>query len=145
MPLANVLRKATPVLVVDRIEPAVAFWKKLGIAPTVEVPDDTAADGRLAFVILASGGVEIMYQTAASVKADLVKSASVKDAFRTDLQQTTLYVEVSRLDDVERELQGERLIMPRRTTFYGSTELGYLDPAGNVVVFSEHGAAAGGS
>jgi hypothetical protein len=28
--------------------------------------------------------------------------------------------------------------MPRRTTFYGANELGYLDPGGNVVVFSEH-------
>jgi hypothetical protein len=79
-----------------------------------------------------------MYQTAASIRADLVKSASVKDAFRTGPQQVTLYVEVSSLADVERALGAEGLIMPRRTTFYGATEAGYLDPAGNIVVFSEH-------
>jgi hypothetical protein len=28
--------------------------------------------------------------------------------------------------------------MPKRSTFYGSTEIGYADPAGNIVVFAEH-------
>jgi hypothetical protein len=84
-----------------------------------------------------------MYQTTDSIKEDLMKSASVKDAFRTDLQQTTLFVEVSQLSDVESKLRGERLIMPRRTTFYGSTEVGYADPADNIVVFAEHHATTG--
>jgi hypothetical protein len=30
------------------------------------------------------------------------------------------------------------VVMPQRKTFYGSTEIGYSDPAGNIVVFSEH-------
>lgn len=137
------LRKATPVLVVERIEPVILFWKKLGVIATTEVPDGTANDGRLAFVILAAAGVEIMYQTADSIKEDLLKSASVKDAFRTDLQQTMLFIEVSQLSDIESKLRGERLIMPRRTTFYGTTEVGYADPAGNIVVFAEHPATTG--
>jgi hypothetical protein len=139
---ANVLRKATPVLVVERIEPVVPFWKKLGLAAVAEVPDEAAGDGRLGFVILAGEGIEIMYQTTASIKADLQKSASVKDAFRPGPQQTTLYVEVASLAELEKKLGGERLIMPQRTTFYGSTELGYTDPAGNIVIFSEHAAPA---
>ena len=142
VPIAT-LRKATPVMVVERIEPVIPFWKKLGVTATTEVPDGSADDGRLAFVILAADGIEIMYQTADSLKEDLLKSASVKDAFRTDLQQTTLFVEVSQLSDVENKLRGERLIMPRRTTFYGSTEVGYADPAGNIVVFAEHQATSG--
>ena len=136
------LRKATPVLVVDRIEPVIPFWKKLGVTPTTEVPDGAANDGRLAFVILAAEGIEIMYQTVASMKEDLLRSASVKEAFRTDPQQTTLFIEVSELTEIERRLRGERIIMPRRMTFYGSTELGYTDPAGNIVVFAEHHAAS---
>jgi hypothetical protein len=71
----------------------------------------------------------------------LVKSASIKDAFRPNPQQTTLYVEVSQLSELESKLQGERLIMPRRTTFYGSTEVAYTDPAGNIIVFAERQAA----
>lgn len=129
------LNKATPVLVVDRIEPVLSFWKKVGLTPSTEVP---GANGQLAFVILAAAGVEIMYQTAASVRDDLVKSATVKDAFRAMPQQTTLYVEVSRLADVATCLEGELVVMPERKTFYGSTEIGYADPAGNIVVFAEH-------
>jgi hypothetical protein len=140
--MANLLRKATPVLVVDRIEPVLAFWKKLGIEPTAQVPDQEANDGRLGFAILAAEGFDVMYQTAASVRGDLVKSASVKDAFRSGPQQTVLYVEVPKLEDIEQALKGERLIMPHRTTFYGANELGYLDPGGNVIVFSEHASAS---
>jgi hypothetical protein len=140
MPVApvTVVRKATAVLIVDRIEPVMPFWRKLGVAATTEVPDGNANDGRLAFVILAAGSVEVMYQTIASIKEDLLKSASVKEAFRTGPQQTTLFVEVSELAEVERQLRDEKLIMPRRTTFYGSTEVGYADPAGNIIVFAEH-------
>jgi hypothetical protein len=134
----TVLRKSTPVLGVDRIEPVVLFWKKLGLMPTTEVPDTKSSDGRLAFVILAADGIEIMYQTIASIKEDLVNAASVKEAFPATPQQTMLFVEVSQLTEVEKQLRGERLIMPRRTTFYGSTEIGYADPAGNVIVFAEH-------
>ena len=134
----TVVRKATAVLIVDRIEPVIPFWRKLGVAATTEVPDGNANDGRLAFVILSAGSVEVMYQTIASIKEDLLKSASVKEAFRTGPQQTTLFVEVSELAEVERQLRDEKLIMPRRTTFYGSTEVGYADPAGNIIVFAEH-------
>jgi uncharacterized glyoxalase superfamily protein PhnB len=141
--LVTTLRKATPVLLVDRIEPVIAFWKKLGVTPTTEVPDGATNDGRLAFVILAAEGIEIMYQTVNSVKEDLVKSAAIKEAFRTGPQQAMLFIEVSDLTEVQRQLHGERLIMPLRTTFYGSTEVGYTDPAGNIVIFAEHHAEPG--
>jgi hypothetical protein len=122
---------------VDRIEPAIPFWTKLGLMPTTEVPDDQATDRRLAFVILAAEGIEIMYQTIASVQTDLVKSSCVKEAFPGTPQLTCLFVEVSRLAEVEEKLQGERLIMPRRTTFYGMAEVGYAEPCGNLVIFAE--------
>jgi uncharacterized glyoxalase superfamily protein PhnB len=131
------IRKITPVLIVERIEPVLPFWLKLGAAATMEVPDGTATDGRLGFVILTMAGVEVMYQTAASVKDDLVRAACDKDAFRGDPQQTTLFIEVLLLDEVESNLTGERLVMPRRKTFYGSTELAYADPAGHVIVFAQ--------
>jgi hypothetical protein len=125
----------------ERRFPIVAFWKKLDLPATTQAPDPAAADGRLAFVIFAATGVEIMYQTAASVRDDLLESASEKEAIRQEPQQTTLFVEVERLADIESRLHGERLIMPRRKTFYGTTEVAYLDPAGNVVIFAEHTAS----
>jgi uncharacterized glyoxalase superfamily protein PhnB len=140
---AVVMRKATPVLIVERVEAVVPFWEKLGATATVSVPDAAFDDGRLAFVIVASDGIEVMYQTIDSVMNDLVKAASVKEAFRTGPQQTTLFIEVDRLEAVESALRGEPLVMPRRTTFYGATEAAYADPAGNIVVFAEHAQAAG--
>jgi hypothetical protein len=138
MTTVSTLRKATPVLVVDRIEPVVAFWQKLGLKTTVAVPHQAAGEERLGFVILAAEGTEVMYQTSASIRDDLLKSASDKDAFRAAPQQTILFVEVNKLSDIETQLRGERQVMPRRTTFYGTTEIGYADPAGNIVVFAEH-------
>jgi uncharacterized glyoxalase superfamily protein PhnB len=137
--MASLFRKTTPVLIVERIEPVLSFWKKLGITPGVQVPDASANDGRLAFAILAAEGVEVMYQTVSSIKGDTVASASDQAAFRAEPQQVTLYIEVSDLSKVESQLAGERLVMPKRKTFYGATELGYADPAGNIVMFSEHG------
>src|SRR4051812_38920547 len=107
--MSSLFRKSTPVLVVERVEPVLPFWKKLGITPGVQVPDESAKDGRLAFVILAADGIEVMYQTSASIKGDTVASASDKAAFRTEPQQATLYIEVTDLAQVESKLEGERL------------------------------------
>ena len=133
MNVVTPLQKVTPVLVVEKIEPVIQFWKKLGVIPVTEVP---SADG-LAFVIFSTAGVEIMYQSIASVQEDLVAAASVKEAFLLGSQQTTLYIEVSDLADVESRLKGEKLILPRRKTFYGATEVAYAEPAGNIIVFAE--------
>jgi hypothetical protein len=127
------ISKCTPVLVVERIEPALAFWAKLAVEKATEVPEGD----HLGFVILAGPGIELMYQTATSVAGDLLAAASDKAAFRSGPQQITLFLEVPDLARVERCLAGERQIMPFRTTFYGAKELGYLDGAGNVVVFAE--------
>jgi uncharacterized glyoxalase superfamily protein PhnB len=138
--MSSLFHKVTPVLIVDRIEPVLPFWEKLGVTSGVQVPDASASDGRLGFAIFAGEGIEVMYQTVSSITGDTVASASDKKAFRTEPQQTTLYVEVSDLAQVESRLAGERLVMPRRKTFYGASEVAYADPAGNIVIFSEHAA-----
>jgi hypothetical protein len=136
--MSSLFNKTTSVLIVDRIEPVLPFWNKLGVAPGVQVPDESAKDGRLAFVILGAEGLEVMYQTVASITGDTVASASDKKAFRLEPQQATLYIDVADLGQVESKLKGERQVMPRRKTFYGANEIGYADPAGNIVIFSEH-------
>jgi uncharacterized glyoxalase superfamily protein PhnB len=134
---APLLKKSTPVLVVERIEPVLPFWTKLGLVGNVQVPEEGATPARLGFAILAGDGLEVMYQTLTSVQADLVASAADRGAFRTTPQQTVLFVEVPSLAAVERALAGEKLVMPFRTTFYGAKELAYDDRAGNIVVFAE--------
>ncbi len=120
-------RKLTPVLIVDRVEPAAAFWRdRLGFEQTMEVPH---GDG-LGFVGLQQGGVEIMYQTRASVADDLPSLAQGE-------YRTVLFIEVADLDAVERAMAGVEIVNPRRTTFYGMHELAVREPGGNVVVFAQ--------
>lgn len=132
-----ILLKSTPVLMVDRIEPVLGFWQRLGVGKVMDVPEGEGAEARLGFAILAGPGIEVMYQTVTSVVADLVASAGDRGAFRTSAQQGYLFVEVASIAGVERLMQGERLVMPFRTTFYGAKELAYDDGAGNIVIFAE--------
>jgi hypothetical protein len=120
--------KLTPVLIVDAIEPCLPFWvDRLGFTVTVTVPHED----RTGFVILMKDGVEVMYQTRASIAAD---AAGVLNPRGGDC--VALYVEVSDLDAVERALDGVPLLMPRRTTFYGMAEIGVREPGGTAITFA---------
>ncbi|MFL5381577.1 MAG: VOC family protein [Longimicrobiaceae bacterium] len=121
------MKKLTPVLVVDQVEPCAAFWTgALGFQRTAEVPHE----GELGFVILQKDAVEIMYQSRASVAADLPPLAEGQ-------YRTILFIEVDDLDAVEAAVAGAEVVQPRRTTFYGMTEIGVREPGGNVVVFAQ--------
>jgi len=123
------LHKSTPVLIVEAIEPSLPFWQeRLAFERVVEVPHE----GRLGFVILTNGSVEIMYQTIASVRAD---SAAHAAEYRGD--RAFLFVEVDAIDALASALDGFEIVMPRRTTFYGSAEIGYREPGGHFVTFAQ--------
>jgi len=123
------IRKLTPVLVVDAIEPCLSFWiDRLGFEKTVEVPEGD----RLGFVILVKDGVEVMYQTHESVANDVPALANVRG-----VPSTGLFIEVSDVDAVERALKGVDQVMPRRTTFYGMEEVGVREPGGTAVIFAQ--------
>jgi len=127
------MKKLTPVFVVERIEPCLDFWTgRLDFEKTVEIPE---GDG-LGFVILSRGNVEIMYQSRESLKKDIPALAEV---FSGAPSPNAIYIEVSDIDDVERRLAGVDPIVPRRTTFYGATEIGVREPAGNLIVFAQQG------
>jgi hypothetical protein len=126
--MTSTVAKATPVLAVERIEDVLPFWEALGFKRTVEVPDGDW----LGFVILHDGTTELMYQTYASIGHDV---PAVLEAARAS--RAILFVEVPDLDAVERTLAGHPVYLPRRTTFYGSTEIGYRDPAGHYVTFAQ--------
>jgi hypothetical protein len=127
----------TPVVIVREIEPVLGFWKKLGYETTATVPHGE----RLGFAMLSNGPTTVMYQTAASIREDLVASASDPSSIRAEPVQCHLFLHVTDLLAVERSLAGEPIVMPRRTTFYGATETGYRDPAGNIVVFAQFAGA----
>jgi uncharacterized glyoxalase superfamily protein PhnB len=125
------MKKLTPVLIVEKIEPCLPFWiDRLGFQKTVEVPDE----GKLGFVILTKGNVEIMYQSRTSVAKD-VPSLAVPSG----PSSTGLYIEVENLEPVVQALKGLEPVIPKRKTFYGATEIGVREPGGSVVVFAEPG------
>ena len=124
--MANWLKRITPILLVDEIEPCLAFWDALGFDKTAEVPHD----GRLGFVILEKSGLEIMYQTRASVAADVPALADAPGA------GTFLFLEVMDLEATIEAVEGAPVVFPRRKTFYGMEEICVREPGGNAVTFA---------
>ena len=127
------VKKITPVLFVQDVEPCVKFWvDRFGFEKTAEVPDGD----HLAFAMLQKGNVELMYQSFASAEKDI---AAISQVVRKG--PTFLYVEVDNLDETINAVKGAEVVMPKRKTFYGSTEIGIKDPAGHFVTFAEFAAA----
>jgi catechol 2,3-dioxygenase-like lactoylglutathione lyase family enzyme len=125
------IKKLTPILYVERIEPAIAFWTdRLGFERTAEVPHGE----HLGFLILQKDGVEVMYQTRDSVLAD---APAVAEGL--SMKGSMLFFEVDDLDAVERALEGVEQVVPRRKTSYGADELFVREPAGNLVGFAQFG------
>ena len=126
------IKKATPVLIVDRIEPLLPLWDALGFARASEVPNGEI----LGFVILSRDGVEVMYQIFDSVRGD---EARVLEGSRA-IGASVVFIEVDDLDALSAQIPGDtEVIVARRTTFYGSTETVIRDAAGNVVTFAQFG------
>jgi hypothetical protein len=124
--VTNWLKSITPVLLVEEIEPCLPFWDALGFEQTAEVPHE----GRLGFVILEKSGLQIMYQTRASVSADIPALADAPGA------GTFLFLEVMDLEATIEAVEGAPIIVPRRKTFYGMDEISVREPGGNAVTFA---------
>lgn len=134
MPMSYTMKKLTPVLFVEEIEPCLAFWmERLGFAKTTEVPHGS----KLGFVTLARDGVEIMYQTYASAEQD------APGAIKHNPPATYLYIEVTGLSEIISKLGGAAVTMQERNTFYGAREIGFREPGGNSITFAEFAAAHG--
>jgi len=126
---STITKKLTPVLMVESIEPCLPLWvDKLGWTKTVDVPDGD----KLGFVILAKDGAELMYQTWSSVEKDIGRTMP-----RPQGVSVGLFVEVTDLNDVEQQLAGEPITLPRRRTFYGMDELGVTEAGGHMVIFAQ--------
>ena len=129
------VKKITPVLLVNQIEPVIPFWvDRLGFTKTIEVPDGN----HLAFVAFQKGAVEVMYQTYASVEKD----APPAMAAAARKGPTYLYLEVDNLDAALAALKDAPKVMPERTAFYGMREFAVQDPTGHFVTFAQPAAPA---
>jgi uncharacterized glyoxalase superfamily protein PhnB len=128
------MKKLTPILVVEAVEPCLAFWtERLGFTVTAQVPEGD----RLGFVILQRDGVEVMYQTRSGIAADVPSVAASGAGSRT-----LLFIEVADVDDVARRLEGVEVVVPMRNTFYGAREVFVRAPCGTVVGFAQFGTTA---
>lgn len=126
------LKKITPLLYVEEIEPLLPFWvDRLGFTVATEVPEGD----RLGFVILQRDGTELMLQTRESVENDVPALAD------TPMGGTMLFIEVESLEPVLEALEGVEPVVPRRQTFYGADEVVVRDPVGNVIGFAAFGGA----
>lgn len=130
----NVMKKLTPILTVEQIEPCLPFWtERLGFEVTATVPHGD----NLGFAMLRSGDVEIMYQTRLSIEADLTASGAPEGLGQELSGSTvTLFVEVERLDDLIASLGDTEVVVPRRRTFYGMDEVFVRPPCGTLIGFA---------
>lgn len=130
------VKRQTPILFVERIEPCLDFWvAALGYVKTIEVP---GKDGRLGFVALEHGGHELMLQTYPSLAEDLPQAYE-----RARAGASFLFIEVDDLEAVMRKLAGFTPLIDRRKTFYGATESLYVEPGGHYITFAEMEAGSG--
>jgi uncharacterized glyoxalase superfamily protein PhnB len=126
------VKKVTTLLFAEELEPSIKFWTgQLGFQKTIEVPEGD----KTGFVLLEKNGVELMYQSFASVEKD---NAATAAAARKG--PTFLYVEVEDLDATLAATRGAEIVMPVRTTFYHAKEFGIKDPAGHYIIFAQQGA-----
>jgi len=126
------LRSLAPVLIVESVEPCLDFWvDRLAFTKENEVPGQ---DGKLVFASVKKDGVEIMYQTTASVAADNPSQATELSGHSTALFITV--PSVADLDAIEARVKSAPVVKPRHETFYGSVEFYVREPGGNVVGFA---------
>ncbi len=130
------LKRITPVLYVEEIEPCLKFWtERIGFTNAAQVPDGN----KIGFVMLQKDGTEIMYQTFASQEKDVAEAPKAGRALVEAARKgpTFLFIEVEKLDPLIAAMKGVELVLPERKTFYGSREIGVRDPAGHYIIFAE--------
>lgn len=126
------LTQLTPVMIVDQVKPCLQFWtERLGFTAANQVPAD---DGSLIFASADKEGIEIMYQTRASVLAERPEAAAELGG-----HSIVLFITVDDIDAVEQALAGVPVVKARHKTFYGSTEIYVREPGGHTVGFAQMG------
>lgn len=124
------LKQLTPVLIVEAVEPCIKFWTdRLGFEVTNQVP---GPDGKLVFASVQKAGIEIMYQTRASVISE--DPGAARDLMG---HSVALFITVADLDPVLKALDGAPVVKAKHETFYGSTEIYVREPGGNTVGFAQ--------
>jgi uncharacterized glyoxalase superfamily protein PhnB len=124
------ISKSTPIFHVARVEPSVKFWtERFGFEKTISVPEGD----HLGFAAIEGGGLELMYQTYAGMKAD----ASNPLAAASDQGPSFLFMEVPDINAIITALKGVDLVVPLHESPYGAREVAVREPGGHFVIFSQ--------
>jgi lactoylglutathione lyase len=130
------LKKMTSNLMVEHVNETVAFYKDvLGFALLASVPEE----GQFDWAMMKQGGVEIMFQSRASLSGDVpqFKDKAIGGTL-------TLYVDVQDIKGLYASLQGKVTILHEMaTTFYGAQEFTIQDCNGYILTFAEPAAETG--
>ena len=121
------VKRAAAVLFVEAVEATRDFFKRVGFAVTVEIPDGDAPG----FAMLERDGVQVMVET--------LDNGHEPQALRNVTKASrhaAVFVEVDDLDAVIAALDGEKVLVERHKTFYNSDELTYQEPGGHLVTFA---------
>ena len=128
--MSSSVKRVTPVLFVEEVEPCLKFWERLGFQRAMEVPDGAS----LAFAAVQKDGTEIMYQSFSSA----MKDPSASPASKAGLESHAfLFIEVADLAPIMSALKGTKLEVEPHDTFYGSKEIVVLDPGGHFITFAQ--------
>ena len=119
---------ATAVLFVDRVEPTRDFFLALGFAVAFDVPEGD----RVGFAMVAKDGANVMIET----RGNANEPASLQ-ALSKESRRAVVFVQVDDLAAVIAAAKGAKVAVERHTTFYGSDELTYEEPGGNLVTFAQ--------
>ncbi len=118
----------TAVLPVERIEPSIEFFTKIGFTTDQAVPEGD----HLGFVIVKHGETQLMYQTYSSIEEDVGSLGDIQKG-----APSNIYIVVNNINTIEAALSGYDITIPHRTTFYGAEEIGYREPGGHLITFAE--------
>jgi hypothetical protein len=126
------INSITSVVPVNDVEASAAFFEKIGFTRTSEVSEDpTDPSTPLGFVIMVNGDCQIMFQSLVSIRND--DESLLPEQGATAL----IFLIVENLDNVITALAGYPIFMERRTTFYGSEEIGIAGPDGHKFTFAQ--------
>jgi hypothetical protein len=125
------IQSITAVLPVERIEPSIEFFKKIGFSTDQAVPEGD----HLGFVIVKRGETQLMYQTYSSIEGDVGSLGDIKKG-----APTNIYIVVDDINAIDTALSGHDIVLQRRKTFYGAEETGYREPGGHLITFAEFAA-----
>ena len=124
------LKKLTPNLMVENVNETVDFYRDvLGFELAMSIPEE----GELNWAMMSCGGVELMFQSRASVAEEFPPFGELEIG-----GSLGFYIEVAGIDELYAGLaERAEIVTEPHTTFYGMREFTIRDNNGYILTFAE--------